>query len=176
VARGAVVDGDIAKTNFAAWFTVAGWIVLVLWWLAVTVSLLIVGILFVLFPKAAQTVAAVGANRPGSAWRGARCWESLSRYSPVPWARLSRPPTGVGHPLDSRCIPVVTHDRFILGRTSPPMTSPFLIGFAILRGAIIPARLLIGFLGGVRRRRCRRAARPRLRCSRSGSEHGRSSP
>ena len=84
------VDGDITKTDFAAFFTVAGWIVLVLWWFAVTVSLLIVGLLIVLlFPRAAQTVAAVGRESAGISVAWGAGVGLAAPWWPVRWPRQS---------------------------------------------------------------------------------------
>ena len=155
VARGAVVDGDIAKTNFAAFFTVAGWIVLVLWWLAVTVSLLIVGILFVLlFPRAAQTVAAVGRESTGISV----AWGAVLGIA-VPLVAGAVASTLVGLPLGFGILLMLAvafplgyvMTALILGRTIARRVHDipaFLIGFAILRAlAIIPGLgWLIGFL------------------------------
>ncbi|MGZ8805091.1 MAG: bactofilin family protein [Microbacterium sp.] len=155
VAAGASVDGDVAKTNFAAWFTLAGWIALLLWWLAVTVSLLLVGIFFVaLFPRAAQAVATVGRESTGLsvAWGAA-----LGIAVPLLAGGLAS--TLVGLPLSFGILLALAvafpmgyvMTALVIGRTLASRAADipaFLIGFAILRGiAIIPGLgWVVGFL------------------------------
>jgi hypothetical protein len=67
VARGAQVDGNIEETNFANAFNVAGVIFYVVWWLALTVSLFVLGVLYLwLAPRAAEAAIAVGRTRVGA--------------------------------------------------------------------------------------------------------------
>lgn len=55
VADGATVDGDVERTNFANLFQTLGAIVWIVWWVAVTVSTFVLGVLFlVLVPRAAR--------------------------------------------------------------------------------------------------------------------------
>ncbi|MGH8978834.1 MAG: hypothetical protein ACRDV7_12215 [Acidimicrobiia bacterium] len=45
VAEGARVDGDVRRVNFSNWFRSLGWVLWLGWWLAVTVSLFVFGVL-----------------------------------------------------------------------------------------------------------------------------------
>jgi hypothetical protein len=45
VAEGARVDGDVRRVNFSNWFNSLGWVLWLGWWLAVTVSLFVFGVL-----------------------------------------------------------------------------------------------------------------------------------
>ena len=45
VAEGASVDGDVRRVNFSNWFNSLGWVLWIGWWLAVTVSLFVFGVL-----------------------------------------------------------------------------------------------------------------------------------
>jgi len=55
IADGATVDGDVERTNFANLFQTLGAIVWIIWWVAVTVSTFVLGLLFlVLVPRAAR--------------------------------------------------------------------------------------------------------------------------
>lgn len=155
VASGARIDGEVAKTDFAAWFTVAGWIALILWWLAVTVTLLIVGVAFVLlFPRAAQTVAAVGRESTGLTV----AWGAVLGLA-VPLAAGALAATLVGLPLGFGILLTLAvafplgyvMTALIIGRMLGRQlhdVPAFLIGFVILRAlAIIPGLgWLIGFL------------------------------
>jgi cytoskeletal protein CcmA (bactofilin family) len=155
VATGASVSGDVEKTNFAAWFTLAGWIALMLWWLAVTVSLLLVGILFVvLFPRAAQTVAAAGRESTGLSV----AWGAVLGLA-LPLLAGALAATIVGLPLSFGILLALAvafplgyvMTALVIGRTLAsrvPDVPAFLIGFAILRVlAIIPGLgWLVGFL------------------------------
>ncbi len=83
VARDATVSGDVSKTNFAVWFTVAGWIALVVWWIAVTVALFVIGLLFtLLFPPRQARWPRRDATRSGPPPAGEHCWASGSRSWP----------------------------------------------------------------------------------------------
>jgi cytoskeletal protein CcmA (bactofilin family) len=155
VAPGADVRGDIEKTNFSAWFTAAGWIALFVWWLAVTVTLLIVGILLALIlPGAARAVTAVGRREPGISV----LWGLLLGIV-LPIAAGLLAATFVGLPLAFGIMlglvlafPLgYVVSAMVLGRLIARDSSilvAFLIGFAILRVvALIPGLgLLIGFL------------------------------
>lgn len=55
VSGGATVDGTVERTNFANLFQTLGVIVWIVWWIAVTVSTFVLGVLFlVLVPRAAR--------------------------------------------------------------------------------------------------------------------------
>lgn len=155
VASGARVDGDIEQTDFSAWFTAAGWALLFLWWLAVTITLLIVGTLFVLLlPGSAQAVAAAGRESVG---RNVLWAAILAIALPIVAAVLAA--TVVGIPL---AIAVVLSlallfpmgyvvSSIVLGRLIAKGSSlilAFLIGFGILRliGLIPGLGWIIGFL------------------------------
>jgi hypothetical protein len=49
VAEGARVDGDVRRVNFSNWFRSLGWVLWLGWWLAVTVSLFVLGVLLLAF-------------------------------------------------------------------------------------------------------------------------------
>lgn len=155
VASGARVDGDIEQTDFSAWFTAAGWALLFLWWLAVTITLLIVGILFVLLlPGSAQAVTDTGRESVG---RNVLWAVILAIALPIVAAVLAA--TVVGIPL---AIAVVLSlvllfpmgyivSSLVLGRLISKGSSlivAFLIGFGILRlvGLIPGLGWIIGFL------------------------------
>ncbi len=155
VASAATVSGDVSKTNFAAWFTLAGWIALILWWLAVTITLLVIGLLFVLlFPKAAQAVTVAGRGSTGSSIG----WGALLGLG-VPLVAGALGATFVGLPLGLGML-VLLAVAFPLGYVMTALiigrsiargvhdAAAFLIGFAILRAlAIIPGLgWVIGFL------------------------------
>jgi cytoskeletal protein CcmA (bactofilin family) len=155
VAAGASVDGDVSKTNFAAWFTLAGWIALLLWWLAVTVSLLLLGVFFVaLFPRAAQAVATVGRASTGLSI----VWGAVLGLA-VPLLAGGLASTFVGLPLSVGILLALAvafpmgyvMTALVIGRTLAGRVGDipaFLIGFAILRAiAIIPGLgWVVGFL------------------------------
>jgi hypothetical protein len=66
VAEGATVDGDIEETNFANAFDVLGFVLYVLWWIAVTISLFVLGLLFLwLAPRAADAGVETARTRVG---------------------------------------------------------------------------------------------------------------
>jgi hypothetical protein len=155
VATGARVEGDVSKTNFAGWFTLAGWLLLLLWWFAVTVTLLIAGLLFVaLFPRAARAVAEVGRESPGLS----AGWGALLGLA-LPLAAGAFAATVVGLPLGLGILLMLVvafpfgylMTALIIGRLLARRMSDvpaFLIGFVILRGvALVPGLgWLIGFL------------------------------
>jgi cytoskeletal protein CcmA (bactofilin family) len=155
VAQGADVTGDIEQTDFSAWFTAAGWALLFLWWLAVTITLLIVGVLFVLLlPGAAQAVTATGREGVG---RNILWAVILAIALPIVAAVLAA--TVVGIPL---AIAVMLSlallfpmgyvvSSLVLGRLISKGSSlvvAFLIGFGILRliGLIPGLGWIVGFL------------------------------
>jgi hypothetical protein len=158
VARGARVRGDITKTDFPALFTVAGWIALALLWLAVTVTLLIVGLLFVLlFPRAAG--AAMLAAR-GSAGLSILWAAVLGIAVPIAagllMATVVALPLGFGLLLAlgvvlplGYVVTALLIGRLIMRRSRD--VPAFLLGFAILRvAALVPGLgLLVGFLAAV---------------------------
>jgi hypothetical protein len=52
VAQGATVDGDTRRVNFSNYFRSLGWLIWIGWWLAVGVSLFVLGVLLLaLFPR-----------------------------------------------------------------------------------------------------------------------------
>jgi hypothetical protein len=66
VASGATVEDDVERVNFTNFFNALGWALWLVWWLAVTVSTLVLGLLLVtLFPRAAQATVAAARARPG---------------------------------------------------------------------------------------------------------------
>ncbi|MGH9027375.1 MAG: hypothetical protein ACRDWD_14855, partial [Acidimicrobiia bacterium] len=66
VARGARVDGNIEETNFASAFDVVGVIFYIVWWIALTISLFALGMLFLwLAPRAADAAVRVAKTRVG---------------------------------------------------------------------------------------------------------------
>lgn len=155
VSPGAQVSGDVSKTNFAAWFTLAGWIALVLWWFAVTVTLLVLGLLFVwLLPRAAQRVATTAADSTGATI----AWGAVLGIG-VPVAAGVLAATLIGLPLGFAVL-LMLAAAFPLGYVMTALVigrvlvrrrgdiAAFLVGFAILRAlALIPGLgWLLGFL------------------------------
>jgi hypothetical protein len=68
VAGGAQVDGDIEETDFFNVFDVVGAIIYILWWIALTISLGVLGLLFLwLAPRAAESAVVVARTRVGPA-------------------------------------------------------------------------------------------------------------
>jgi cytoskeletal protein CcmA (bactofilin family) len=158
VAPGARVSGDIEKTDFATMFTVAGWIGLALLWLAATVTLLIVGLLFVgLFPRAALAASAAARESTGISI----LWAAILGIGiPIVAGLLSATvvalPLGLGLLLALAVVLplgyVVT--SLVLGRLIARQVGnipAFLIGFAILRAvALVPGLgFLVGFLAAI---------------------------
>jgi cytoskeletal protein CcmA (bactofilin family) len=155
VAPGARVSGDISETDFATMFTIAGWIALAVLWLAVTVTLLIVGIvLLLLFPRAARATVSVARGSIGQTilW-AAILGIGVPIAAGILMATVIALPLGVGlllalfvaFPLGY----VMT--AFVIGRSILRRARDipaFLLGFAILRvAAIIPGiGLIVGFL------------------------------
>lgn len=158
VARGARVAGDITKTDFPALFTIAGWIALAVLWLAVTITLLLVGVLFLaLFPRGAR--AALGAARESTGI--SILWAAVLGIG-IPILAGALAATVLAIPLGlvlvvalAVVLPlgyVVT--ALVLGRLVARGVGDipaFLIGFAILRAvALVPGLgLLVGFLAAV---------------------------
>jgi cytoskeletal protein CcmA (bactofilin family) len=155
VAQGARVEGDVDKTDFAAWFSLAGWIALFLWWVAVTITLLVVGVvLILLFPRAAGVVSATGR---GSFWLcvgwGAILGLALPIVVGVLFASVVGLPLGfmvllalaLAFPLGYVATSLVL-GRLIARRAHDVVA--FLVGFAILRVvALVPGLgWLVGFL------------------------------
>jgi hypothetical protein len=67
VAQGAQVDGDVEEINFADVFSAVGVIFYILWWIALTISLLVLGLLFLwLAPRAAEAAVEVARTRVGA--------------------------------------------------------------------------------------------------------------
>jgi hypothetical protein len=68
VAPGATVKGDVRTENFANYFRALGWFLWFGWWLAVSVSVFVLGLLFLaLAPRAAHAGMAVARNRIAAA-------------------------------------------------------------------------------------------------------------
>jgi hypothetical protein len=66
VAEGARVDGDIERVNFSNWFRSLGWVLWLGWWLAVTVSLFVFGVLLLaLVPRIFPPILEVARTRVG---------------------------------------------------------------------------------------------------------------
>ncbi len=84
LARGARVAGKVSNENWSDAATGWGWVSTLAWWLAVSVSTLVVGVLLVwLAPRALSAAsgpcASASAPRSGGAWRSRsarRCWRS----------------------------------------------------------------------------------------------------
>jgi cytoskeletal protein CcmA (bactofilin family) len=158
VAPGARVSGDIEKTDFATMFTIAGWIGLALLWLAATITLLILGLLFIaLFPRAAVAASATARESVGiSILWAAILGIGLPIVAGLLAATVVALPLGVGLMLAlALVLPlgyVVT--SLMLGRLIARRVGDipaFLIGFAILRAvALIPGLgFLVGFLAAI---------------------------
>ena len=63
---GATVDGDIEKTNFGNLFNAVGLVVWILWWFAVSISTLVIGVLLLaLAPRVVQSALEVARTRVG---------------------------------------------------------------------------------------------------------------
>ena len=68
VAAGATVDGDVRRVNFANYFSALGWVLWLAWWLAVSVSVFVLGfLLLALAPRAAVGALRVAQTRVGPA-------------------------------------------------------------------------------------------------------------
>ena len=68
VAPGAVVEGDVRRENFANYFRALGWFLWFAWWLAVSVSVFVLGLLLLaLAPRAARAGIDVARSRAGPA-------------------------------------------------------------------------------------------------------------
>ena len=66
VAEGASVDGDVRRVNFSNWFRLLGWVLWLGWWLAVTVSLFVFGVLLLaLVPRIFPPILEVARTRVG---------------------------------------------------------------------------------------------------------------
>ncbi len=66
VASGATVEDDVERVKFTNFFNALGWVLWLVWWLAVTVSTLVLGLVTVaLFPRAADATVRAGRARPG---------------------------------------------------------------------------------------------------------------
>jgi hypothetical protein len=67
VASGATVEDEVERVRFTNFFNALGWVLWLLWWLAVTVSTLVLGLLLVaLFPRAAEATVRAGRARVGA--------------------------------------------------------------------------------------------------------------
>ena len=67
VAEGARVDGDIRRVNFSNWFRSLGWVLWLGWWLAVTISLFVFGVLLLaLVPRIFPPILEVARTRVGA--------------------------------------------------------------------------------------------------------------
>jgi hypothetical protein len=68
IAPGAIVKGDVRTENFANYFRALGWFLWFGWWLAVSVSVFVLGLLFLAFaPRAVNAGMAVARSRVGAA-------------------------------------------------------------------------------------------------------------
>ena len=68
VAAGATVDGDVRRVNFANGFQALGWLLWLAWWVAVSVSVLALGLLVLaLTPRVASAALTVARTRVGPA-------------------------------------------------------------------------------------------------------------
>jgi hypothetical protein len=66
VAEGARVDGDVRRVNFSNWFRSLGWVLWIGWWLAVSVSLFVFGVLLLaLVPRIWPPILEVARTRAG---------------------------------------------------------------------------------------------------------------
>ena len=66
VASGATVEDDVERVRFTNFFNALGWVLWLVWWLAVTVSTLVLGLLLVaLFPRAAEATVRAARARVG---------------------------------------------------------------------------------------------------------------
>jgi hypothetical protein len=64
VAPGATVEGDIRRVNFANYFRALGWVLWLVWWLAVSVSVFVLGVLLLaLAPRAAASALLMARTR-----------------------------------------------------------------------------------------------------------------
>jgi hypothetical protein len=140
VARTARVDGNIEETNFANAFDVAGVIFYVVWWFALTVSLFVLGVLYLwLAPRAAEAAIAAGRTRVGASIG----WGLLLLFG-IPIVSLIILFTLVGAPLGFvglfAMVPLVAlgyvTSAFFLGRLILKESNrflAFLLGWGILR-------------------------------------------
>jgi hypothetical protein len=123
VAPGARVDGQVRRVNFANYFRALGWLLWVAWWLAVSVSMLVLGLLLLaLVPRAATS----------TVWaaRG-------SRGAVIGWGLL----LGVGLPLASvlALITLVGIPLGLIGLCSLALVYP--LGY--VTGALVLGRQLM---------------------------------
>jgi cytoskeletal protein CcmA (bactofilin family) len=140
------VTGDVDKTDFAGYFTALGFALLALLWIAVSISLLVVGVvLFALFPRAGRALVNVAHTAVGRAagW-GAIIAIGVPLVAGFAISTLVGLPLGLGALLALGllfCLGYVVSaaalGQRILKERSPLIA--FLAGFGVLRvAAIIP--------------------------------------
>lgn len=158
VARGAQVDGSVEEISLTGLLTVIGWVVLFVWWLAVTVSLVVAGIVLVLaFPRAASTLAVAGRSSIGKNVG----WGALVGLV-VPILAIGALITLLGLPLGMGTLAALSVaypvgylvTALVIGRLMlrrQPAILAFLLGFVVLRAlALLPGLgLLIGFVAAL---------------------------
>lgn len=152
VASGATIEGDRRRVNTDVIFGRFTWISRFAVWVAVSVSILVLGLLMLLFaPRAADAVAAAAVQRigPSIGW-GLGLFFGLPIVSVIALVTIVGIPFGLGMLLGLALIFSLgyTASCFALGRAliKPPMTRylAFLAGWAIVRVAS-----LIPFVSGL---------------------------
>ncbi len=152
VAPGATIAGDRRRVNTDVLFGRIRWIGRFAVWVAVTFSILVLGILLLLFaPRAAETVAAVALTRvgPGIGW-GFALFFGIPIVAVIALVTVIGIPFGLGTLLALAAIYSLgyTASCFALGRALVKAPSnrylAFLAGWGIVR-----AVSLIPFLGGL---------------------------
>lgn len=152
VASGATIEGDRRRVNTDVIFGRITWISRFAVWVAVSVSILVLGVLMLLFaPRAADSVAAAAAERVGASigW-GVGLFFGLPIVSVIALVTIVGIPFGLGMLLGLALIYSLgyTASCFALGRAliKPPRTRylAFLAGWAIVRVAS-----LIPFVSGL---------------------------
>jgi hypothetical protein len=136
VAAGAAVDGKVERVKFNNFFNALGWVLWIVWWLAVTVSTLLLGlVLWALFPRMGAAVVAAGRSRPGPC---------------IGWGLL----LGVGLPILSIALffTVLGIPLALVGLATlvPLVALGFVTGALLLGRAILrePRSLVVAFLIG----------------------------
>jgi len=152
VASGAVIEGDRRRVNTDVIFGRFSWISRFAVWVAVSVSILVFGLLLILFaPRAAETIAVAAVERIGASigW-GVGLFFGLPIVSVIALVTIVGIPFGLGTLLGLALIYSLgyTASCFALGRAllKPPTSRylAFLAGWAIVRVAS-----LIPFVSGL---------------------------
>jgi hypothetical protein len=136
VARGATVEDDVERVRFTNFFNALGWVLWLVWWLAVTVSTLVLGLLLVsLFPRASEATVGAARTRP---------WPCIG------WGLL----LGIGLPILSIALffTVLGIPLGLVGlATLVPLSAMGFVAGALAFGRLLvrePRSLVVAFLAG----------------------------